>query len=800
MAKLFRFKREFALQEHISRLFFSIFLLWVNLCLLPAHSAAQPSALPNTHRKPLTSITEIFNISKEQALTGIPIELNATVTYFDWEWSLLFVQDDQGSAYLGAKGSFARYPPGELIHISAISGFSNGTAIFLKPRVTDLHSKRPLTVTTRPIADLDAGTRTGIGMSEMVVTEGVLHPCEGQVVYACFYLVQDKKRVFVIVRQPPSEVASQLNGATARVTGVASPRMEKDRLMSAQLFLDNLSQIKVLAPAPLDSSPPQLILNLHAEDADVSLVRPVHLRGRVMWNVPGRLALEDASGTLLAGTSGQPLLHTGDTIDLMGFPCHGRLGLEICDATAHLTADQSSPVSAAPITASAAEILARSLTGRRVHLRAQLSLIERASNLYTLHFEQQGQSFTTEMPRLDPVHDPPGLLPGADIEITGLAIILNPGKGAPPQLLLLVDGPADLQSHGEANWLTPRRAFFLLAGMTVCFLIPFIWVQQLRATVRRQTAIHRAQLEKEFHLATKFQRLFERNLAAVYTLRPDGSVIECNPAFLKLLGLNSLGQLIGHSYWEFEVDSKLNRSLKEGSETELLSNCDASLRRGDGSLIHVLQNISPVQTPEGLVYEITAINITELRVHQAELQRAHDAALHNSLIDALTSLPNRRSFFDSLPILLQQAELNRSLMSLLFIDLDGFKEINDSLGHAAGDSLLQEIAARLRSQVRNADTLARLGGDEFVVALENLSRIEDAHRIAANLLAEIGKPIYLEGNNVEVSASIGISFFSNDALTPEHLIHQADAAMYAAKRAGKNRIEQYSPEFESSTL
>jgi diguanylate cyclase (GGDEF)-like protein/PAS domain S-box-containing protein len=794
MAKLFRFFRVFAMQENSLRLFFSVFLFCVNLSLLPADAAAQTSAFANAARKPLTSFSEIFNLSKEQALRGIPIELDATVSYSDPAWGMLFVEDNLGSAFIDVKGNPAKYPEGELIHISAVSGFANGSKAFLKPHITDLHSRHSLLSTPWAIAELDAG----VGTSQLVVTEGVLHPCEDQIGYACFYLVQDKKQVFIIVRQPFSAASLQLNGATARVTGVASPRMDKDRRLGAQLFLDNLSQIKVLAPAPLDSSPPQLIQSLHAEDADVSLVRPVHLRGRVMWNAPGRLAIEDASGTLLAGTTGRPLLHTGDAIDLIGFPCHGRLGLEICEATAHLTADQSSPVSAAPLSVSVAEILARSLNGHRVHLRARLDSIERTGNLYTLRFEQQGLSFTAQMPRLDPVRDPAGLLPGADTEITGLALILNPGKGVPAQLLLLIDGPADLQFHGEASWLTPRRALFLLAGMAVCCLIPFIWVQQLRSTVRRQTALHRAQLEKEFRLATKFQRLFERNLAAVYTLRPDGGVTECNPAFLRLLGLDSLDRLAGRSYWEFEIDSKLNRSLKEGRETKLLSNCEASLRRVDGSLIHLLQNISPVQTPEGLVYEITAINITELRIHQAELQRAHDTALHNSLIDALTGLPNRRSFFDSLPMLLQQAQMNRSLAALLFIDLDGFKEINDTLGHAAGDSLLREIAARLRSLVRKADTLARLGGDEFVVALEDLSQTEDANRIARSILVEIGKSICLEEHHVTVGASIGISFFPNDADSPEHLMHQADAAMYAAKRAGKNRVEQYSPELEST--
>jgi len=320
-------------------------------------------------------------------------------------------------------------------------------------------------------------------------------------------------------------------------------------------------------------------------------------------------------------------------------------------------------------------------------------------------------------------------------------------------------------------------------------------VGMLRRTVRKQTAILRATLENELQMATQYQRLFERNLAAVFRWYPDGSFLDFNIAFVKMLGLGSREELVGRSYWDFEAHAGEREKLRESLlREEPQNNRDATLCRDDGIHVHVLMNITPVDTPKGMLYETTAIDITQLRHHQVELQKAKDAAVFDSLNDSLTGLPNRRMVAEKLDHLLKDASRDGFMIALIYIDLDGFKIINDSLGHAIGDGLLVEVGTRLRSQVRQKDIVARLGGDEFMVILEYIEAKEESALVAGGLLESLSNPFWVEGHEVSVGASVGISVFPESAENAEDLIKQADSAMYVAKREGKNRLMYFTPQ------
>jgi diguanylate cyclase (GGDEF)-like protein/PAS domain S-box-containing protein len=160
---------------------------------------------------------------------------------------------------------------------------------------------------------------------------------------------------------------------------------------------------------------------------------------------------------------------------------------------------------------------------------------------------------------------------------------------------------------------------------------------------------------------------------------------------------------------------------------------------------------------------------------------------HVALYDPLTELPNRELLHDRLRVALVRARREQRQLSLLFLDLDGFKQINDSLGHAEGDALLQVTARRLVQSLRASDTVARVGGDEFVVLLDGLQRPEDALRIAEKLRHAVSQPMTLGGRQVQVSPSIGIAHFPGDGDDERALLHAADMAMYLVKRSGGNR-------------
>jgi diguanylate cyclase (GGDEF)-like protein/PAS domain S-box-containing protein len=416
---------------------------------------------------------------------------------------------------------------------------------------------------------------------------------------------------------------------------------------------------------------------------------------------------------------------------------------------------------------------------------------------FVYQLEDGPQRFNAVMLRNDSTREIVGLARNSVLDLTGVALIQNGTAEWPGTLLILIESPKDIVVIRGGDWLTLKERLALGLGMLFFVAAALAWVTLLRRTVRRQTATIRARLENELHLETKYRRLFERNLAAVFSWRSDGTIVDCNMAFVKLLGLQSRGQLIGRSYWDFQADPAYRDTLRAALQEETLSNREASLRRDDGVIVHLLKNITSVQTAEGIVYETTAIDVTQLRQNQAELQRAKDAAVFDSLNDPLTGLPNRRLLLDTLSSMLSLARSKGGMIALLYIDLDGFKLVNDSLGHPIGDALLVQMSACLRSWIRERDILGRIGGDEFVVILDRLQEKEDAALVAENLLDAILSPFKVEGHELKIGASIGISIFPENASDAEELMKQADSAMYAAKRAGKNRVMTFTPEIGS---
>src|SRR5581483_11319874 len=179
--------------------------------------------------------------------------------------------------------------------------------------------------------------------------------------------------------------------------------------------------------------------------------------------------------------------------------------------------------------------------------------------------------------------------------------------------------------------------------------------------------------------------------------------------------------------------------------------------------------------------------VSELERRERDKRSAEQKLQFQALNDALTGLPNRRLFTDRLTQILALAAREGRTVALLYIDLDGFKLVNDSLGHALGDTLLVQVAERLQSRVRHSDTLARLGGDEFTVILGTLNESKEAKLVAQSLLGVLSEPFVIADHQLTIGASIGISIFPDNAHHAPDLMQQADSAMYAAKREGKNR-------------
>jgi diguanylate cyclase (GGDEF)-like protein/PAS domain S-box-containing protein len=209
-------------------------------------------------------------------------------------------------------------------------------------------------------------------------------------------------------------------------------------------------------------------------------------------------------------------------------------------------------------------------------------------------------------------------------------------------------------------------------------------------------------------------------------------------------------------------------------------------RNKSGELFTVMQIVSPLFNDKGNLTHFLAVqqDISEKRRLEEEI---HYLAYH----DTLTDLPNRMLFQDRVQLEISQAKRGKSQFAILFIDLDGFKEVNDTLGHSTGDKLLQIVAARLRSSVREGDTVARLGGDEFTIMLRNIAPGEGMERVLGKIIKSVSQPCEFGKHDANVTASIGISLYPSDAADVEKMLIHADEAMYLAKQMGKNRYVFY---------
>jgi two-component system cell cycle response regulator len=194
-----------------------------------------------------------------------------------------------------------------------------------------------------------------------------------------------------------------------------------------------------------------------------------------------------------------------------------------------------------------------------------------------------------------------------------------------------------------------------------------------------------------------------------------------------------------------------------------------------------------ISKPFDLVEARTRIhNMLEVRLLYKQLEQYSRALESMALHDALTGLPNRRLLMDRLSLAIAHARRNTSTMAVMFLDLDGFKQINDTLGHDAGDALLSLVADRLVAAVREEDTVARMGGDEFVIGLWELNHADDVATLVSKVVLAVSQPYRIQGRDVRITASVGVSIYPIHGEEVETLMKRADLALYEAKRAGKN--------------
>jgi len=310
----------------------------------------------------------------------------------------------------------------------------------------------------------------------------------------------------------------------------------------------------------------------------------------------------------------------------------------------------------------------------------------------------------------------------------------------------------------------------------------------LTGTIRNITAKRLAE-EALRENEERYRRIFLNIQDVYFEASVGGILVEVSPSVENLLGYRR-DQLIGRLFSSICAEEGRMTEVRELLlEKKQLKDFELTLRHREGGSISCSLNVNMACDASGKPLKLVGSirDVTERKQAEQEIRKL---AYH----DTLTGLPNRSLFQDRLDQALAQAKRHGRDLSLLFLDLDRFKDVNDTLGHASGDLLLQAVAERLRLCVRQSDTVARLGGDEFVVLLTSVKNERDGAIVAEKILEMLSEPIDLDGKAVFTSCSIGVVMSPHDGENAEALLKHADMAMYAAKDKGRNNFQFYSSE------
>jgi diguanylate cyclase (GGDEF)-like protein/PAS domain S-box-containing protein len=324
-------------------------------------------------------------------------------------------------------------------------------------------------------------------------------------------------------------------------------------------------------------------------------------------------------------------------------------------------------------------------------------------------------------------------------------------------------------------------------------------LSQLR--LEHENAGMRSRLEASERL---HRYLVDQSPDLIYTLDPGGRFTFVNERFQRLLGFDR-DELLGSHYSSIVHREDVKRAEYAFNERRTgpraANNIELRVRRKgtDGTPCTIVLSATGLYGQRDAAPEVKAPFIGTYGVGRdiSDRKRAEEIVSYHAYYDVLTGLPNRSLFRDRLRQAIAQSRRRRSRLAVMFIDLDRFKQINDTYGHVRGDLFLQQVAGRLRRQLRSSDTLSRLGGDEFTVLVPDLRNAEDAAIKAQHFLEELRRPFVVEGDELSATCSVGIAVFPDHGATEDELVRNADLAMYQVKRRGKNAIGFFAKEMSN---
>lgn len=749
---------------------FAIILGWTS-----AAWAAAPATLTTLHA--------VHSLSSAEASQALPVAFEATVTYYRDVGFDLFVQQDSEAVYVYYK-QYAGLVPGDRVLVRGKTQDSFNPVV-ISDSVTLLRHGDP----PRPIqADFDRLIRAQL-VCMRVTVHAVVHSADlvwsdnGRQIY--LQMLIDGGYIDAAVNSEDANSLKGLLDATVEVTGVVGEKFDgKKQQVGIAIWVQTLADVKILKrggidPDSLPVTPMDQVLSAsHVQD----LTQRVRVKGAITYYQPGSaIALQSGAKSLWIMTLTDTPMRVGDLADVTGFP-DVRNGFLTLTRSEIRDLQVQAPVVPQPVSWRELGAGTNAFDLVSVEGRLLLEVREASQDEYVLVSDGNLLSAIYRHPNpatvlaLPPMEQFPL---GAKIRITGISMYYSsdPFNG-PLASNILLRSFADITVIAKPPWLSIESLIRVVIALLLVVIAVFAWGWTLRRKVHRQTAALAGRIKAEAELERRRSRILEE----INGSRPLAEIIEL---ITDLVSLKLEGAL---SWCEIKDGARLGNYPPEPHRLRIVSE---EISGSSGPPLGVLfAGIRPGTGPPPAADETATLAMgTRLATLAIETLRLHADLVHRSEFDQLTGIHNRFSLDKHLDQLIEQARLNAGIFGLFYIDLDDFKQVNDLYGHRVGDLYLQQVALRMKQQLRSNDMLARQGGDEFALLVPVVRNREATVEIALRLDHCFDDPFVVEGCVLQGSASIGIALYPEDGTTKESMLSAADATMYVAKHTRRQITE-----------
>jgi diguanylate cyclase (GGDEF)-like protein len=750
----------------------SAFVLFL-AAALPSHAAKVASATDG----PITSLAVLHTLGNDQASRTLPVAFEGVVTYYRRGNDDLFVQDGEDSIYVDTRPDLNVVLGDRVLitghtHASFRPEIEADSVRFLRRDTVPAAT----TATFRQMIRGDLDTRR-VAVRGLVVSSDLLTDAGSQKLY--LQVLMDSGSIDAEAPYDGSIKPADLLDAEVELTGAVAGKFDyKIQMTGILLQIPSLAGVQILRPAAeRPSSLPVTPMDRVITGYDVQeRSQRVHIQGTVTYYQPGSaLVLEDGGKSLWVMTQYEQPMAIGQKVDVTGFPTvhNGSLALARGEVE-----DRGGNAPIAPAELNATELNEGMHAFDLVSVEGRLLMAVRDSGQDQYVLVSDGHLYSAVLRHREPdLGSQPQpfkkVAIGSKVRMTGICVVENGDRYLGPVAFeVLLRTPEDIAVVRSPSLLSVDN----LIGVVVFLLLVILAVAArqwfLERRVRRQTT--------ELAYVEKRRRLILEDINAS---RPLPEILD------QITELVSYG-LRGAPCWCDLADG--TRFGNRPANFTGLRTVEFPIQKPGGSPLGVLYVAFHHLTQNAANEDSTLSMAAALVILALETHRLYSDLIHRSEFDLLTEINNRFSFEKRLNAMLRDYSGTGRVFGLIFLDFDGFKQLNDQYGHQVGDLYLGAAAARMKKQIRPSDLLARIGGDEFALLVSDITHRDDVVEIAGRVKDCFAQPFSIEGHQLDGAASLGIAFYPDDGTTKDELLSAADTAMYAEKNSRKC-FREYAP-------